>query len=154
MRQAIMISILAILLIGAVSVTFAREGELAGDPLRGTGPSETTISRLTEPESNLSDTTTSTETAPAGESRNGATIRDRKPRDNDKKDKERRGSENAENTQGDALNVDAADGRDRKENNGERRGKVTVCHKGKKTLTVGAPAEEAHARHGDTPGAC
>jgi len=32
--------------------------------------------------------------------------------------------------------------------------KVTLCHKGKKTITVGKPAEKAHLRHGDTRGAC
>lgn len=32
--------------------------------------------------------------------------------------------------------------------------KVTVCHKGKKTLTVGKPALAAHKRHGDREGAC
>ena len=32
--------------------------------------------------------------------------------------------------------------------------KVTLCHKGNKTLTVGAPALTAHQRHGDDPGAC
>lgn len=32
--------------------------------------------------------------------------------------------------------------------------KVTLCHKGTKTLTVGAPALGAHLRHGDTQGAC
>jgi hypothetical protein len=32
--------------------------------------------------------------------------------------------------------------------------KVTLCHKGKKTLTVGAPALAAHLRHGDTEGPC
>ena len=32
--------------------------------------------------------------------------------------------------------------------------KTTLCHKGKKTLTVGAPALDAHLRHGDTPDAC
>jgi hypothetical protein len=32
--------------------------------------------------------------------------------------------------------------------------KVTLCHKVKKTLTVGAPALAAHLRHGDTQGAC
>jgi hypothetical protein len=32
--------------------------------------------------------------------------------------------------------------------------KVTLCHKGKKTLTVGAPALAAHKRHGDSEGAC
>src|SRR5215213_7021340 len=32
--------------------------------------------------------------------------------------------------------------------------KVTLCHKDKKTLTVGAPALAAHQRHGDMRGAC
>ena len=31
--------------------------------------------------------------------------------------------------------------------------KVNVCHKGK-TLAIGAPAQAAHLRHGDEPGAC
>jgi hypothetical protein len=32
--------------------------------------------------------------------------------------------------------------------------KVTLCHKGNKTLTVGAPALDAHLRHGDARDAC
>ena len=32
--------------------------------------------------------------------------------------------------------------------------KETLCHKANKTLTVGAPALDAHVRHGDSPGAC
>jgi hypothetical protein len=32
--------------------------------------------------------------------------------------------------------------------------KVTLCHKDKNTLTVGAPAQAAHLRHGDSLGAC
>jgi hypothetical protein len=32
--------------------------------------------------------------------------------------------------------------------------KATLCHKGNKTLAVGAPALAAHIRHGDTRGAC
>jgi hypothetical protein len=32
--------------------------------------------------------------------------------------------------------------------------KVTLCHKGKKTIKVGAPAAKAHLRHGDKLGAC
>jgi hypothetical protein len=32
--------------------------------------------------------------------------------------------------------------------------KVTLCHKGEQTITVGATAAEAHRRHGDTPGPC
>jgi hypothetical protein len=32
--------------------------------------------------------------------------------------------------------------------------KVTLCHKGMNTITVGEPAVAAHERHGDTLGAC
>jgi hypothetical protein len=32
--------------------------------------------------------------------------------------------------------------------------KVTLCHKGKNTITVGKPAQPAHVRHGDTLGPC
>jgi hypothetical protein len=32
--------------------------------------------------------------------------------------------------------------------------KVTLCHKGKTTITVGAPAVKAHEAHADTKGAC
>lgn len=34
------------------------------------------------------------------------------------------------------------------------RTKVTLCHKGKKTITVGAPATKAHLKHGDRLGPC
>lgn len=37
---------------------------------------------------------------------------------------------------------------------GEGQEKVVLCHKGKKTLEVAAPAAEAHLRHGDTRGPC
>ena len=33
-------------------------------------------------------------------------------------------------------------------------GKVTLCHKDRVTISVGAPAEPAHLRHGDRLGAC
>lgn len=32
--------------------------------------------------------------------------------------------------------------------------KTTICHKGKKTISVGNAAVPAHLRHGDTVGAC
>ena len=32
--------------------------------------------------------------------------------------------------------------------------KITLCHKGKHTITVGAPAKDAHLRHGDSLGDC
>jgi hypothetical protein len=37
---------------------------------------------------------------------------------------------------------------------GEAQEKVPLCHKDKKTITVGAPAQAAHERHGDTVGPC
>lgn len=37
---------------------------------------------------------------------------------------------------------------------GEGQEKVVVCHKGRKTLEVAAPAVDAHLGHGDTPGPC
>jgi len=37
---------------------------------------------------------------------------------------------------------------------GGNQGKVTICHKGRVTISVGAPAEPAHLRHGDRLGAC
>jgi hypothetical protein len=45
-------------------------------------------------------------------------------------------------------------GEEREANGAEDQEKVTLCHKGKKTLTVGAPAQAAHERHGDTVGSC
>jgi hypothetical protein len=46
-----------------------------------------------------------------------------------------------------------------KDDEGEAKGsggqeKVTLCHKGKNSITVGAPAQAAHERHGDTVGPC
>ena len=40
-----------------------------------------------------------------------------------------------------------------KDGGGKGQEKVTLCHKGH-TITVGAPAQVAHERHGDTLGAC
>ena len=37
------------------------------------------------------------------------------------------------------------------EGGGRGQEKITLCHKGKKTITVGAPAQEAHLNHGDEP---
>jgi len=39
-------------------------------------------------------------------------------------------------------------------NRGQAQEKVIVCHKDKKTLSIGAPAQPAHLRHGDTVGPC
>ena len=49
------------------------------------------------------------------------------------------------------------DAKCRPDDNGACRGepfKITVCHKGKKTLSVSAAAVAAHLAHGDSLGAC
>ena len=46
---------------------------------------------------------------------------------------------------------EAGEGR---EESGGNPGKVTLCHKDRVTISVGAPAEPAHLRHGDILGAC
>ena len=45
---------------------------------------------------------------------------------------------------------------DAKRGKGKAKGKqkIALCHKGKRTIRVGAPALRAHLRHGDRPGAC
>jgi hypothetical protein len=47
-----------------------------------------------------------------------------------------------------------ANGKPQEHGRGGSQQKVMLCHKDKKTLTVGAPALAAHLRHGDTLGAC
>lgn len=48
------------------------------------------------------------------------------------------------------------EGKGKGNGNGKGKGieKVTICHKGKKTIRVGAPALKGHLRHGDRPGPC
>lgn len=46
---------------------------------------------------------------------------------------------------GDELSDDGSD---------DKAHKATICHKGKKTISVGRPAVPAHLAHGDTEGAC
>jgi hypothetical protein len=43
---------------------------------------------------------------------------------------------------------------DEEANAGGGQQKVILCHKAKKTLMVGAPAQDAHLRHGDTRVRC
>lgn len=46
------------------------------------------------------------------------------------------------------------DAEDEGEGAGGNPGKVTLCHKNKVTISVGAPAKPAHLRHGDSVGPC
>ena len=60
---------------------------------------------------------------------------------------------------GQVQGADEAEGGDEGEGEDEAEGgggqeKVTLCHKGKNTITVGAPAVAAHLAHDDTEGDC
>jgi len=55
---------------------------------------------------------------------------------------------------GQRANGEPVERRNEEPGRGVGRQKTTLCHKGNKTLTVGAPALAAHLRHGDTRGAC
>jgi hypothetical protein len=61
------------------------------------------------------------------------------------------------NGQGNSQSDDNGKGKDNgNKGNGKGNGKekVTICHKGKKTITVAKPALKAHLKHGDTVGPC
>jgi len=137
-RRAVILATLAFLLLAVAGVTAAQEGvfESAG---RGVDVSETTAPENTAPERTSPETAAAEETTPA--------------------DEEPRAAEESGEPVGKAKGSDEAgkggqpESAYRAGNEGGRR-KVTVCHKGEKTLTVGAPAEDAHLRHGEDRGAC
>jgi hypothetical protein len=45
-------------------------------------------------------------------------------------------------------------GNSQRTHDGRGQKKITLCHKGKHTISVGAPAKDAHLRHGDNLGDC
>ena len=51
------------------------------------------------------------------------------------------------------IDFDGDDGDD-DDDDGDSGDKVTICHKGKNTLTIDSSAVSAHLAHGDTLGAC
>src|SRR5438128_1879836 len=52
------------------------------------------------------------------------------------------------------LPIASASADNGKPGKGKGRDKVTLCHKGKVTITVGEPAVKAHLKHGDKLGPC
>jgi hypothetical protein len=52
------------------------------------------------------------------------------------------------------IKIDFDGGDDGDDDDGDSGEKVTVCHKGKNTLTIDQSALQAHLGHGDTQGAC
>jgi hypothetical protein len=52
------------------------------------------------------------------------------------------------------IGATKAKGDSQRTHDGRGQKKITLCHKGKHTITVGAPAKGAHLRHGDSLGDC
>ena len=130
MRRVVILATLALLL-AVVGVTAAQEG-VFGSAGPGVDVSEPAVAQNTAPEG------TSPESA----------AEETKPFDEESPSAEESGE-----PVGKAKGSDKA-GKGGQPENAERAGdeggqrKITVCHKGEKTLTVGATAEHAHPRHG------
>jgi hypothetical protein len=52
------------------------------------------------------------------------------------------------------IDFDGDDGDDGDDDDGDGGDKVTICHKGKNTISIDSSAWPAHEAHGDTKGAC
>lgn len=144
MRRAVMFATLALLLLAVAGVTAAQEGvfentEPDGDVTETTVP-ETTGFERTIPEETTPEETALEQTTPEDEDVTEGPAEDDAERLKD-------GGEGRRDPGGGADDDSEGDA-------SRGQGKVVVCHKDKKTLTVGASAEPAHLRHGDTSGAC
>ena len=181
MRRAVIFATLTMLLLAVAGVTAAQEGVFDGTPAGDS--TEATNLEGTEPERTVPETTFAAdegtvmeEEPPAGdEKRDEPAGSPERPGGQGRYDDgpaepepveadEGRGSggggpgngrpEDA-GKRGNGRGPDLADkGGEKGNNGGGGEEKVSVCHKGKKTLSVGASAEDAHLRHGDEAGRC
>ncbi len=178
MYRAVVLTTLVLLLLAVAGVSVAQEGRIFADEPRGsttpeeqtsfeaTGSEDTTTSpppgasSETEDRQNSSEPTVVTEptvgepekstVAPAGEETPTPGTNDvGKPEPAGKASDLVAGSaEIGQHGKPEERGNEEEPGR------GVGRQKVILCHKGNKTLTVGAPALAAHLRHGDTRGVC
>ena len=184
MYRAVVLTTLVLLLLAVVGVSVAQEGRIfagepnSDDPLESTTPEQTSFeatgledtttsplpgaSSETEDHQNITEPTVVTEptvgepekptAAPAGEETpRPGTNEVGKPEHAIKASDPVVGSAKI-GQHGNGAPVER--GNEEKPGRGVGRQKATLCHKGNKTLTVGAPALAAHLRHGDTRGAC
>lgn len=167
MRRAVIFVTLALLLLAVAGATAAQEGAFRGDGPT-TGPPKSTTPEFTaletteiDPESPEAAAPETTETDPETPE---ATAPEATKPEPDKPDASEggppeanfddasEGKEEPEGERGDGGADEAEDGASNKAGDGGQ--KVTLCHKDKVTISVGAPAQGAHLRHGDALGAC
>jgi len=150
LHRAVTLAILTLLLLAIAGITVAQESVYSPETGHQTEPTvqeETTIGGFTEPSGgDLEETAEEPEADDSGVNEDEATEVESGAE-----------PEGAGEERGPGMPEGAAKGKavgSRGEAGGEPKQKVTLCHKGKNTITVGRPAQEAHLRHGDTLGAC
>jgi hypothetical protein len=173
MYRVLVLTTLVLLLIAVAGVSVAQDGRIfavepnSGDPPESTAPEQTSFEATGSEDTTPSPPPgTSSETEdlhnvpePTVEEPAAAPAREETPGTNDVGKPEH--AVKASNPAAGSAQIGQHDNgepveRGNEEEPGRRVGwqKATLCHKGNKTLTVGAPALAAHLRHGDTRGAC
>jgi hypothetical protein len=184
MYRAVVLTTLVLLLLAVVGVSVAQEGRIfagepnSDDPLESTTPEQTSfeatgledtttsplpaVSSETEDHQNITEPTVVTEpTVGEPEKSTAAPAGEETPRPGTNEvGKLEHAVKASDPVVGSAKIGQHGNGEPVERGNEEEPGrgvgrqKETLCHKGDKTLTVGAPALAAHRRHGDTRGAC
>jgi hypothetical protein len=184
MYRAVVLTTLVLLLLAVVGVSVAQEGRIfagepnSDDPLESTTPEQTSFeatgledtttsplpgaSSESEDHQNITEPTVVTEpTVGEPEKSTAAPPGEETPRPGTNEvGKPEHAVKASDPVVGSAKIGQLGNGKPVERGNEEEPGrgvgrqKAALCHKGNKTLTVGAPALAAHLRHGDTLGAC
>jgi hypothetical protein len=169
MRRVVIFATLALLLLAVAGVTVAQEGAFQNDEPTESTPEattpgntipENTSPELTEPDAERGEGTVPTSTTPEETAPEVALPRIANPEmhERERHDKPDR-PEKDEASEEEPL-TDGSESKSEPQNEvGDEAGasgqqKVALCHKGKVTITVGAPAQRTHLRHGDSLGGC
>lgn len=160
MRRAVIFVTLLLLLLAVAGVTIAQEGTFLGDE-----PAENISPEATTSEDALPETTTPGSTGPDLEipqANDQETSSPEKPElespeedeTSEEEPPETDGANNAPEDENKVNGRNEAEDKAGDEAVDRLQQKVTLCHKGRITISVGTPAQAAHVRHGDALGAC
>lgn len=163
MRRVVIFATLALLLLAVAGVTVAQEGAFRNGESTLNTPEviapelttpETTAPEATEPDPDILEATTPEATKPETPEPEQPAANGPGQPEADKPDKGQGGGGAVEQDPEETDGEETGDGAGRPADEVGGQEKVAVCHKGKKTLSVGASALDAHLRHGDVSGAC
>jgi hypothetical protein len=157
-RRAVILTTLALLLLTITGITLAGEGTIgtARNSLTEPTVQDTTATTTGEPTATtVRQGTADEESTQRSKPAAGSVIEDSTEPEVDEPE-----VTEVETTEAEGKNIGKPEGSGKarddevEANGGGGQQKVSLCHKGKHTITVGTPAQEAHLRHGDTPGVC